>query len=45
LETVDRGLKLTHEKGPSDPETAKIDTGVEVMGAPFDGFEDARVPL
>lgn len=35
----------SHEKGPSDPETAKIDTGVEVMGAPFDGFEDARVPL
>lgn len=37
--------RRTYKERPSDPETTKIDSGVEAMGALFDGFEDARVPF
>ena len=36
--------RRTEEKGPSDLETAKIEAGVEVVGALLDRSEDASVP-
>lgn len=35
----------TEKEGPSDPETAELEAGVEAMGALFDGLEDTSVPL
>jgi len=45
VEYVARTGDHSHNKGPPYSETANIETGVEMMGAPFDGFEDAGVPL
>ena len=38
-------VPLTKEKRPPNPEATDIETGVEAMGALFDGLEDTGVPL